>query len=186
MPIRRFRRSFSRRPRRKTRWFAITPAGFAGGASGTTVASEIFMEDESGNVPLARLVGSTILTVIVEAQASLTLGVPPPASGQYNSHWGIFTDQAHNAGSVDGTTWDPNKPFGDFMLRDTMSLSYNDITGTGPIVSEKNGRNMSMRTRVKRVVREGTHLFIVEKNFISGGITGVDYGYTGRVLIALS
>lgn len=183
-----FRRRFvrGRRPRRRTRWLAVTPGSRAALASNTFAANQLTMEDAQGNVLMSEFIGGTILRVLLDVQILYTLdGTPSGTSGSIFSHAGVFLTADT---TPEGTTWSPNAPSGDFMQRTSYGAQL--IYGTSDLPTlttvPQTGYAHRFDTQVRRRIRENDKLWLGFLHFINGtSITGVDYGWTGRVLIAL-
>lgn len=192
MPMRRFRRTSGRRQRRRTRWLSVVPGVIAGLASNTFIGTNLTLQDSLGAVSWSEFYGGTLLRVIMDVNIAHTIsaGTPAPTSWILNSHMGIFLTPDS---SVQSTPWDPNVPSGDFMDRSQL---YQEAIVLAPVdgggiyqyqygVSAQ-GTGHHFDTKVKRRIVENSQLFLGTRHFITGpGLVGIDYGYTGRVLIAL-
>lgn len=191
MPFRRSRRSF-RRSRRRTRWLSIVPGAIAALATNTFIGTNLTLQDSLGTVSWSEFYGGTLLRVIMDVNIAHTIsaGTPAPTSWLFNSHMGLFLTPDS---SVQSTVWDPNTPSGDFMQRSQL---YQEAIVLAPADGggiyqynygiSGNGTGHHFDTEVKRRIVENSQLWLGTKHFITGpGLVGVDYGYTGRVLIAL-
>lgn len=188
MPIRRrvIRRG-GRRGRPRTRWLAINAGSRAGMTNNTLYFNSISLSDSSGAVNFADYTGGTILRWIMDL--TFSPGTYGGATGRtlnsYIVHAGLFLDQT--IANPDSTLWDPNAPFGDFMLRDQASVWFDqDSTNTAFSFGQGyNGRNIHFDTRVRRRIRENDRMWLSTHSFVGGLWTTVDMGFTGRVLVAI-
>lgn len=195
MPFRPRRRTFRRFGRRmRTRWMSITPGSQAGLANNVFVGKLINMQTAGGVAqPWNNFVGDTVLRVILDLTASYTLD--PSISGTLTASFGLLMteDQA-----IDQVTWDPNVPSGDFMMRAlldrqvgppaaaggyTFDSQYSSGGGHEPPTSQ--ARHLRINTTVRRRISENDQMWLAILHFIQGGVQGVDYGWTGRILLGL-
>lgn len=190
MPGRRYRRSFARRPRRKTRWLSIVPGAIAGPNNNEFRYSQLNLQDRAGAVSWSEFYGATLLRVILDVQLQHTSNSQPGpgASWFLFSHAGIFITPDTTPEAV---IWDPNVPSGSFMERQSYGEEIFFVNNAGSVVQRGGSDAYAFHfdTNVSRRIGENDLLFLSLKNFFTTAgtpiFTGVDYGYTGRVLIAL-
>jgi len=183
MAIRMRRRSSRRRGMRpRTRWLAITPFGYPGGVSAGTNISALTLNDASGPVVLNDFVGGTLLRVLLDLDAVITAGAI--GSGNVINHAGVFVESTQ---SPTAAFWTANNPSGSFMERLHSMMEFNTYgVGNVPVVYfNQHFPSMHFDTRVRRRINENMVLYLSQTHFLAGGVTGVDYGGTGRVLIQL-
>lgn len=186
MPMRRFRKRFVRGGRPRTRWLAITPGSRSGLATDTFAYNELAIEDKSGAVPWQRFVGGTLLRVILDVQSQYA-SATTPANGDHNTYFGHAGLLVTADTTLDATTWDPNKPSGDFMQR--LTHGEEQWFWDGYSVHARGGNDafaFHFDTNVKRRLRENDSLYVAWRHFFAGQVyNGVNYGWTGRVLVQL-
>lgn len=188
MAGRSFRR-ITRRPRRKTRWLAITPgslAAVASGGAGTYSVATLGLQDRTGAVTLSEFYGGTLVRLILDVQAVHTVNnAGGIQTGTCYIHGGVLVDESVSPPS---TVWDPNVPSGDFMQRETFGEEVALQYGAAGLWyrGKQDGFAFHFDTKVSRKLIENSALFFVTRGFLGGTAwTGVDLGYTGRALIAL-
>lgn len=189
MPMRSFRRISGRRPRRKTRWLAITPGVVSGAASpspGTYSVSTLALQDRAGAVDWNEFYGGTLLRVILDVQIAHTINNAGGIQvGTVFLHGGLLLSPEV---SPTATAWDPNVPSGSFMERQTFGEEVALQYGAAGLWyrGKQDGFAFHFDTNVKRKIQENDRLFAVYRGFLGGTAwTGVDLGHTGRVLIQL-
>lgn len=184
------RRMIRRRPirrggRRRTRWISITPTSILALANNTFVFKQLALEDRQGNIPYGDLYGDTVLRVILTITKSVTLSSSaPPQEYGLTTHFGVFAAPDF---IPESESWDPNHPYGDFMFREqkTEQLFWQPNV-FGGVVSYGAWSQMDWDVRSRRRLNENFALFLTGRHFMSGtGLIGVDYGISGRVLVAL-
>lgn len=185
----RFRRRIIRRGRRpRTRWLAITPGAITGIVTNTYQASQLTPQDITGVLNWSQFTGGTILRVLLDMTIDPTwTAQPPPWDAAVETHVGLFV--VSDTGP-DASTWDPNIPHGNFMMRQHASerVRVNDPSDGGGVIrsASPNARMMVFDTEVKRRINEGSKLWFSTKSFLVGSaIIANNIGWTGRVLVQL-
>lgn len=192
MPFRRSRR-FSRRPRRRTRWFSIIPNAFTHSTNNQFTAQGLSLQIAGPvTVPWAQVAGHTVLRTILDLDFNWDIVYASNAVtnvGDMLTHLGIFMSADDTIGTA---TWDPNVPSGDFMHRDHVSLwwrreSNTDLGGITKLGSPGEGRHLHIDTNIRRRVRENDQMWLAARSFknATNVVNGFTVGYTGRVLLAL-
>lgn len=174
----------------RTRWFAVTPAGLVGMPNGTQYNQLISLETNAGAVNWASLVGGTILRTILDftLQPEFTYDPALPETVTMTMHGGLFVDASPNPSS---TMWDPNRPYGSFMTRQTRTLWWTRATNAamGSVTWLGDMGALHVDTDVKRRIGEGDQLFWAFRGFYGDtqGLAPVllTAGWTGRVLVRL-
>lgn len=188
MPFR--RRTFrNRRPRRKTRWLAITPGGQTFTTTPNTVFHQLVPKDASGSVGIQEFYGGTLSKVILDITTDPTpFNNDPTSANQFrgNVYAGLFVTEDT---SPDPVIWTPNEPSGDYMIRDTIDYWYRreqDVDGHGIIHMGYNIPHLMLETHVSRKLKENSRLFLgMYFAAIGTGYSNFALGWTGRMLITL-
>lgn len=191
-----FKRRTTRRGRPRTRWFSITPFAQVPNVDGYFGQNQVDIEDKDGAYSWQNLVGGTLLRVILDVQMRYFLDSATftAAATQYAiTHTGLCVTEDNTLSS---TIWDPNKPFGDFMHRGTIShavflADQSAYPGLSVMYPGENPNELIIDTQVKRRLRENSALWFTTKTFMSAaysdtvGAGSIALGGSGRVLIQL-
>jgi len=185
-----FRRMRTRRPRRKTRWLAIT-AGSQSFVANATAYHQLVPIDASGTVPIAEFYGATLVKVILDVSTNMVPFPPDPTLEQHLSwtlNTGLFV--AENV-VPESTIWQPGLPSGDYMIRETQVGWWNREPETvmAAMAGEAyhNFPHIRLETNVQRKLIENSRLFLALNFAIADDtdLSTIDYGWTGRMLIKL-
>lgn len=186
----------SRGSRPRTRWFAIVPDDRGDMATNTGATDEIIIRDLEGTVQFNDLVGGTLLKVLLTMETNPVLTYPANISAGYSTdHHGLFMTEDSNPSATAGAAWDPNIPFGSFMIRWSSAyrirMGYTDSI-MSELMSQNDGRQSSsgpqilISTEVQRRITENDRLFVAHYHFEDTVVvTGVEFGWSGRVLVRL-
>jgi len=180
----------TRRPRRKTRWLAIT-AGSQSFTANATAYHQLVPVDASGTVPIAEFYGATLAKVILDVSANMVPFPPDPTAEQKLSitcYAGIFV--AENV-VPESTIWNPSLPSGDYMTRDVMGMWWNREPET--VMAAMGGEAyhnypiMRLETHVQRKLEENSRIFLgLQANMADDtDLSTLQFGWTGRILIRL-
>lgn len=155
-------------------------------ATNTFAFDTLTLQDRSGAVNWSEFYGGTLLRTILDVQITHTINNAGGIQvGTLFSHTGLCVTADS---TLDATTWDPNVPSGDFIRRETFGEEVALQYGAAGLWyrGKQDGFAFHYDTKTKRKLRENDQLFIAWRHFLGGTAwTGVDYGWTGRVLIGL-
>lgn len=201
MPTKRYRRASVRgRAKRRTRWLSVVPAARAVATDNTYNFDRVSLQrgGPTGAVAVSfgDLVGGTVIRSIFDIVMDPAIQSDDiPQTGWLYQHVGLFMspDDSPPAG-----VWDPNVPSGDFMMRKfgawyVRRLAENPAPGEYSLslwgqasVDGASGHTIHIDTNIRRRIRENESMFLSWHTFIDNTlVTGVNLGWTGRLLIAL-
>lgn len=195
MPPRRRSSGFrSKAPR--TRWLAIVPNSRTISNNNEGAADEIIIRDLEGTLQFNDLVGGTLLKVLLTMETNPI--ITPSAAltrGYSTDHHGLFMTEDNQPNMAAGGAWDPNIPYGSFMIR--WSSAYRILIGTTLAMltedyAQNDGRQASagpqilVATDVMRRITENDRLWVSHWHFEDATVvTSTEYGWSGRILVRL-
>jgi len=197
----RFRRSFRRRPRRRTRWLSVIPGSRTFSVNNEYAFNQILLQASGpgGATPFSQvqLVGATILRTILDIVVEPTKLQPSgPSTGWAFVHSGLFVSAEV---SPNNAIWDPNVPSGEFFARGSFyhkwwfmqeavsdSIAMDSMTAVVGPDQPYGGHVIHFDTKQRRKIDENEGMFVSWRAFMDDAITPeIVVGYTGRVLLAL-